>query len=172
MRQQFAKSCKRMPLPKAARHATVASIQWGLALENFDIMGAWRDRYRSLEKGDQITGIDRAGHKYSYRVASAVDTSGRFRDGRTFQDIHELKTILASKSRQLARNLLHRFIAYATGTPVRFSDRREIGAILGECQPKGYRMRDLLHALIQNRIFVGEAGLEHGEPHVTADHTK
>ena len=144
----------------------------GLALENFDIMGAWRDRYRSLESGDKITGIDRAGHKYSYHVASAIDSSGRLHDGKTFQDIHELKTILASESRQLARNMLHRFLTYATGTPVRFSDRREIGAILDECQPNGYRMRDLLHGLIQNRIFVGEAGLENGELPVTTDHAK
>ena len=110
----------------------------GLALENFDILGAWRDRYRSLEKGDEITGIDRAGHKYSYRVASVVDSSGQLLDGRTFEDIHELKTHLARESRQLARNMLHRFIVYATGTPARFSDRREINAVLDECKPNGY----------------------------------
>jgi hypothetical protein len=128
----------------------------GHGLENFDVMGAWRDRYRSLVKGDEITGVDRAGHKYSYRVASAVDPSGRLRDGRTFQDVFELKGVLASEPRKIARNLLHRFVAYSTGTPVRFSDRRELEAILDECQPNGYRVRDLILGLVRNRIFVGE----------------
>lgn len=131
----------------------------GLALENFDILGAWRDRYRSLEKGDEITGIDRAGHKFSYRVASAVDSSGQLSDGRSFQDIEELKTMLAADSRQLARNLVQRLIVYATGTPPRFSDRRQIEVILDRCQPDGYRVGDLVHALIQSRVFLGEAGL-------------
>ena len=132
----------------------------GLALENFDILGGWRDRYRSLEKGDEITGIDRAGHKYAYRVAAEVDSSGELRDGTTFETIDDLKQILAKEPRQLARNLLQRFVTYATGTPVRFSDRREIEAILDECKPAGYRVRDLLHGVIGNRIFLGEPGLD------------
>jgi mono/diheme cytochrome c family protein len=132
----------------------------GLALENFDILGGWRERYRSLGRGDEITGIDRAGHKYSYRVAAAVDSNGTLHDGTVFKTIDDLKQILARDSRQLARNLLQRLVTYATGTPVRFSDRREIELILDECEPAGYRVRDLLHGVIQNRLFVGETALE------------
>ena len=128
----------------------------GLALENFDILGGWRERYRSLEKGDEITGIDRAGHKYSYRVAEAVDSTGQLMDGQSFRDVHELKAILVTDARQLARNLLRRLTVYATGTPIRFSDRREIEAILDHCEPAGFRLGDLLHGLLTNRIFVGE----------------
>ena len=127
----------------------------GLALENFDIMGGWRDRYRSLERGDRVTGIDRAGHQYVYHVAQTVEPSGQLLDGRSFQNIHQLKELLGSNPRQLARNLLHQFTVYATGTPVRFSDRLEIESILDQCEPDGYRVRDLLHGLVQNRIFVG-----------------
>ncbi len=131
----------------------------GLALENFDIMGAWRDRYRSLASGVKITGIDRSGHQYEYHVAQPVQPNGRLLDGTTFQDIFELKAILASQPRKLARNLLHQFTTYATGTPVRFSDRRVIETILDQCQPAGYRTADLLHGLIASRVFLGEAGL-------------
>jgi len=135
----------------------------GLALENFDIMGAWRDRYRSLASGEKITGIDRSGHQYVYYVAQPVQPEGRLLDGTTFQDIHELKSILASQPRKLARNLLHQFTTYATGTPVRFSDRPVIEAILDQCESAEFRTADLLHGLIGSRIFLGEPGL-HVEP--------
>lgn len=127
----------------------------GLALENFDILGGWRTRYRGVEQGERITGVDRAGHDFAYALADTVDASGRLLDGRRFQNIHELKAILAGNPRQLARNLLHQFTLYATGTPVRFSDREEIESILDACEADGYRVSDLVHALVQSRMFLG-----------------
>jgi hypothetical protein len=44
---------------------------------------------------------------------------------------------------------------YATGTPTRFSDRAEIERMLDSCAAAGYRARDLVHALVQSRIFLG-----------------
>lgn len=131
----------------------------GFALENFDVLGGWRDRYRSLEKGDEITGIDRAGHQYSYRVAACIDSTGQLRNGESFRDVIELKGLLRSQSRQLARNLLHRFTVYATGTPVRFSDRREIEAILDHCAVNDYPVGDLLREFVVSRIFLNELKL-------------
>ena len=131
----------------------------GLALENFDILGGWRTRYRGLEMGERITGIDRAGHDFAYTLAASVDASGRLLDGRSFRDIHELKAILVSDPRQLARNLLHQFTLYATGTPVRFADRGEIESILDACAADGYRVGDLLHSLVQSSIFLGKEGV-------------
>ena len=130
----------------------------GFALETFDICGGWRERYRGLEEGDPVTGIDRAGHDFSYRLAHPVDPRGSLPDGRTFSDIKSLKALLADSSRQLASNLLHQFTAYATGGPVRFSDRRDIEAILDACAVDGYRVRDLLHGFVASGIFRGRGG--------------
>jgi len=130
----------------------------GLALENFDILGGWRTRYRGLEEGEHVKGIDRAGHDFDYTLASPVDASGNLLDGRSFKDIHDLKAILAANPRQLARNLLHQFTIYSTGTPVRFSDRAEIETMLDACAADGYRVRDLLLALVQSKIFLGQNG--------------
>lgn len=127
----------------------------GFALENFDVMGAWRTRYRSLQRGDEVTGIDRAGHKYVYHVASAVEADGETVDGDRFRGIKELKQLLLRDQRRLARNLLKRLLSYATGTPERFSDRNEIENILDKCAEQGYRVGDLTHGLIQSRLFVG-----------------
>jgi len=127
----------------------------GLALENFDVMGGWRTRYRGTSEGEPRTGIDPAGHDYAYTLAGKVDASGQLADGRKFGDIHELKAVFAANDRQLARNLLHQFTVYATGTPVHFSDRRLIEAMLDACAKDGYRVRDLVHALVQSPIFLG-----------------
>ena len=130
----------------------------GLALENFDVLGGWRTRYRGIEQGESVTGIDRAGHDFAYTLAEPVDASGQLLDGRRFRDIHKLKSLLASNPRQPARHLLHQFTLYATGTPVRLSDRAEIESMLDACESDGYRVRDLIHSLVQSQIFLGEDG--------------
>jgi hypothetical protein len=121
-------------------------------------MGRWRTQYRGLEAGQRISGIDPSGHDFSYTLANGVDASGQLADGRSFKDIHALKAILKANPRQLARNLLHQFTLYATGTPVRFADRREIESMLDACAKDGYRVRDLMHALVQSKIFLGQNG--------------
>ncbi len=130
----------------------------GLALENFDILGGWRTRYRGTDEGETVKGIDRAGHEYAYTLATNVDAKGSLPDGQSFSEIRDLKAILGAAPRQLARNLLHQFTVYSTGTPVRFSDREEIEALLDRCAPTGYRVRDLLLELVESRIFLGTAG--------------
>ena len=130
----------------------------GLALENFDILGGWRTRYRGLGQGQRVEGIDRAGHDFTYMLSEPVDASGRLLDGSRFQNIRELKAILANNPRQLARNLLHQFTIYATGTPVRFSDRAEIESMLDACKADGYRVRDLMLVVVQSKIFLGHDG--------------
>ena len=74
--------------------------------------------------------------------------------------MRDLKAILAADPRQLARNLLQQFTVYSTGTPVRYSDRREIEAMLDACAADGYRVRDLLLALVQSRIFLGNSRMQ------------
>lgn len=137
----------------AACHARFDPV--GFALEDFDIMGAFRTRYRSLAKGEKVTGIDRAGHDFTYYVAGPTDSEGRLQDGRTFKNIRELKQLLVAEPRQLARNLVEQLIVYATGAPVRFSDRPVVEAILNECRSNGYRARDLLEAVVRSPIFLG-----------------
>lgn len=137
----------------AACHAHFDPV--GFALENFDIMGAWRDHYRGMEKGEEITGIDRAGHPFTYYISQPVDPSGMLLDGRQFGSVRDLKSILAKDPRLLARNLLHHLALYATGTPVRFADRPELEAILDRVGGNGYRVRDLVEELVISEIFSG-----------------
>jgi len=145
----------------AACHARFDPV--GFGLENYDILGGWRTRYRGLSAGQRITGIDRAGHDFAYGLTSAIDAGGQLPDGRRFDDIHQLKDLLAADARQLGRNLLQQFTIYATGTPVRFSDRREIERLLDACAANGYRVGDLLQALVHSKIVLGPAGCEESQ---------
>ena len=126
----------------------------GFALENFDVMGGWRNRYRSEAEGELAQGIAKSGQKLTHRWAQPVDASGELPDGRKFQDIRELKRLLVSDERQLARNLARQLTVYATGAPVGFSDRREIEALLDRAQPGNWGVRTLIHELVQSRLFL------------------
>ncbi len=129
---------------------------FGIALEHFDVMGGWRDNYRSMQTGTSVTGIDRAGHQFEYFTAAPVDASGHFEDGDSFTGIKDLKTHLLKKQRQIARNLISQFALYATGVQRRYSDRAQIEKILDACESDGFRTMDLLTEFVRSPIFTGK----------------
>lgn len=127
----------------------------GFALESFDVAGGWRNRYRSLgDEGDKVEGIGKNGHSFKFRLAKNIDCRGEMENGQTFNNVSELKQLLLKDERAIARNLLHRLIVYATGAPVTFSDRKIVDSILDQCKSNNYRVRSLIHSLIQSKIFL------------------
>ena len=136
----------------AACHAKIDPA--GFALENFDVMGGWRDRYRSEASGELAQGIAKSGQKLAYHYALPVDASGELPDGRKFRDIREFKQLLLEDEEQLARNLTQQLIVYATGAPVRFSDRPAIAKILANSRDGGYGVRKLVHEVVQSQLFL------------------
>ncbi|MDE0768929.1 MAG: DUF1592 domain-containing protein [Opitutaceae bacterium] len=128
----------------------------GFALENFDVMGSWRDRYRTTGKGqgELVPGFGHDGLVNRYRIGLPVDASGKLPDGRTFNDIRELKNLLLTDEKQLARNFVEQLTIYATGAPNRFSDRQKIDAILEISSRKNYGVRSLIHELVKSDLFL------------------
>ncbi len=126
----------------------------GLALESFDIMGAWRDRYRAVNDevaAEQGIGLD--GQAFKFHYALAVDSSGEMMDGRTFHGIRDLKKLLLEDELQVARNLARQLTLYATGAPIGFSDRGDIEEILARTRSRGYGARSIVHEIVQSRLF-------------------
>lgn len=136
----------------AACHAKIDPA--GFALENFDVMGGWRERYRSEAGGELAQGIAKSGQKFAFHHALPVDASGELPDGRKFRDIREFKQLLLDDEEQLARNLTQQLIVYATGAPIRFSDRPAIGKILANSRAGGYGVRKLVHEIVQSELFL------------------
>ena len=128
----------------------------GFALENFDVMGGWRERYRSEAEGELAQGIAKSGQKFAFRHALPVDASGVLPDGRQFQDIRELKQLLLVDERQLARNLARQLAVYATGAPIHFADREQIEKILDRVNSTDYGVRSLIVELVQSDLFLNK----------------
>jgi hypothetical protein len=128
----------------------------GFALENFDVMGGWRDRYRSESTGELAHGIAKSGQKFTFHYALPVDGGGELPDGRKFRDIREFKQLLLSDEKQLARNLTRQMIIYATGAPIRFADREEIEKILQRTTANHYGVRSIVHEVVQSDLFMNK----------------
>jgi hypothetical protein len=113
----------------------------GFALENYDVIGGWRQNYRAAnEKGDLKQG-------------STIDPSYQLEDGTSFADITAFKQLLLQKPDQLARNFTRQLVTYSTGAPPTFSDREKIEAIVSAAKPKDYGVRTLIHEVIKSPIF-------------------
>jgi hypothetical protein len=125
----------------------------GFALENFDVMGGWRDRYRSEAGGELARGLAKSGQKFAFHYALPVDATGEMPDGRKFRDIREFKQLLLADEKLIARNLVRQLTVYATGAPVRFGDREQIDAILQRASSSHYGVRSLVQELVQSDLF-------------------
>jgi mono/diheme cytochrome c family protein len=150
IREQLAKH--RSQATCAACHAKIDPA--GFALENFDVLGGWRDHYRALgEGGQKLPGFGKNGQPYAFHWGPAVEAGGVLPDGRKFDDIRSLKRLLLADQRQIARNLTRQLLVFATGAPVRFGDRPEIEQILDRAQPTQYGVRTLIREIVQSNLF-------------------
>jgi hypothetical protein len=127
----------------------------GFALESFDVMGGFRERYRALDGKTAEVGIGKNGQQFAFHNALAVEAFGDL-DGKAFKDIREFKQIVAGDERQLARNLVGLFAVYATGSPVGFADRPKVEAILDRAKGGRYGVRELVHGLVSSELFLNK----------------
>src|SRR4030095_11019111 len=126
----------------------------GFALESFDVMGGYRERYRAVsEKVKPVKGHGMNGQAFQFHLALPVNSAGELPDGRPFKDVRELKRLLAQDEAPIARNLVRQLTVFATGAPVRFSDRDEVEKILAAARAKGYGVRSIVPAVVPSELF-------------------
>jgi mono/diheme cytochrome c family protein len=125
----------------------------GFALENFDVVGAWRDKYRSTDEGEPVKGVGKNGFDFTFKLGKPVDASGKLANGETFGDVIELKRLLLKDDRQIARNVVGQFLTYGTGASVEFADRAEVERILDAAEHDGYGVRTIIHQIVQSDLF-------------------
>ncbi len=101
----------------------------GLALENFDSVG----RYRDTEKGEKI------------------DASGTL-DGKPFQDVVGLGKVLHDHP-SLTSCLVKRAYSYSTGQPTKPSDKEKLEFINARFAASGYKLPDLLRTITLSNAF-------------------
>lgn len=146
IREQLA---KHRSVPSCAScHAKIDPA--GFALESFDVIGGYRDFYRTTGRGQPVT-ID--GRRMPYLHGPRVDPSDVLPDGARFADIDALKRLLLRDRDQLARALVVKLVTYATGGPPEPADRAEVEAIVARVRGQGYGLRALVHAVVQSKLF-------------------
>jgi hypothetical protein len=111
----------------------------GFALESFDVIGGWRENYRSVGKGEAIPGR-------RYLKGPAVDPSGE-----GFKDIREYKALLLKDPDQLARALAGKLLSYATGAAPETADKPDVEAIVQAIRGRNYGLRSLVHEIVASR---------------------
>ncbi|MDG2125412.1 MAG: DUF1585 domain-containing protein, partial [Verrucomicrobiales bacterium] len=118
----------------------------GFALENFDVIGGWRERYRTMGDGTRRRGV-------RYSLGPEVDAGDVLPDGRRFDNIDDYKQLLLEDKDQLARNLTERLLAYSTGAAPGPLDKPQIESIVSKVRDKNYGFRSLVHEIVQSEMF-------------------
>lgn len=112
---------------------------YGLALENFDITGAWRD---------QQNGEDFRGSR-----TPAIDASGQLPNGKKFNDYDEFKSLLLKQKDRFRRAICEKLFLYAMGRPATSSDRDAIDSVVSHMSAEGDTLQAAITALVSTKAF-------------------
>lgn len=104
----------------------------GLALENFDAIGRWRDQYSS---------------------GTTIETTGLMPDGARFRDAKEMKTRLLDHKDRMIQSMVEALIAYSLSRESEFTDQDFIDRVVKHARDKGYRLKPLLRAFVSSKTF-------------------
>jgi hypothetical protein len=96
------------------------------------------------------------GWPFAFYLALPVDPTGQLPDGRSFKDVRDFKQLLLKDEAQIARNFARQLSVFATGAPVRFSDREKIERILQKTRGSNFGLRSILHELVQSELFLSK----------------
>ena len=136
----------------AACHAKIDPP--GFALESFDPIGGFRDRYRVAGKGDPAPAAAQELLWASYQLGPKVDASGSLPNGKAFTGIDDLSQLLAAHPKGLAKAFVGHLARYATGADVSYADRVTIDEIVAATAGSDYGVRSLIHAFAASRLFL------------------
>jgi hypothetical protein len=112
---------------------------FGLALENYDAIGKWRERFN----GEGIRASN----------APVLDVSGKFPDGTKFATLEEYKAGLLARKDKFARAFCTKLLTYALGRPVGYADHEQLDALTAVLKKNEYRIQPLLYAIVASEPF-------------------
>ncbi|HYP05694.1 MAG TPA: DUF1592 domain-containing protein [Bryobacteraceae bacterium] len=103
----------------------------GFALENFDAIGAWRDKDGKFP----------------------IDSSGKLPDGRSFKNLDELKVILRADKEELATAVTEKLMIFGLGRGMERYDRRTIKEIVKRSSSTDYKFSSILYEIVRSMPF-------------------
>jgi len=105
----------------------------GLALENFDGVGQWREKDRIAE--------------------TRIDASGELPDGTRVAGPVDLRNALMKNPDQFVQTLVTKLMIYGVGRPMDWQDMPTIRAIVKQGAADNYRFATLLTAIVESAPF-------------------
>lgn len=107
----------------------------GHALESFDPIGRWRDKYPGTK-------------------SPKVDPTGKFPSGEEFQDFDSFKKVLVqTRLDQFTHNLIEKLLTYSTGRHMERSDQFEIADILERVKSNDYGLQTIVVEVLTSKTF-------------------
>lgn len=123
----------------AACHSNIDP--WGIALENFDAVGLWRDEVRRKN-----------GKKFETQAVNASDV---FPDGKQIDGVDDLKNyLLTHRQDDFSKALVSRLLAYSIGRRLELSDQQAIDDLTKTFKQDGFRLRSLIKQVAASRPFL------------------
>ncbi|XZE32711.1 DUF1592 domain-containing protein [Pirellulaceae bacterium SH501] len=111
----------------------------GFALEHFDPIGRYRDKYAKPKGG---------------KTAPKVDPSGRFPSGETYASFSEFKQLLRStRSSFVVRHMVETMLSYSTGRHMEPGDKAEIESIVERIHEDNLGLRTMVVEVLASEIF-------------------
>lgn len=113
---------------------------WGIALENYDAIGLWRDEIRR-----------KVGDHFETRPVRATDV---LPGDITLAGLTSLKEYLATERKDdFAKSLVTRLLTYALGRQPELSDQAAIEALTAQFAANDYRLRGLIENIVASDLF-------------------
>jgi hypothetical protein len=103
----------------------------GFALENFDLVGAWRDTDGGVP----------------------VDTTGRLADGTPLDGPADLRAAILSRSEMFVTTATEKLLVYALGRPVHYYDMPAIRSIVRRAAGEGNRFSSIILGIVESDAF-------------------
>ncbi len=117
----------------------------GLALENFDVTGAWRTM-------DTTPGISAEGVRV-HSVGVPVDPKTQMFDGTPIDGPASLRNALLARSDQFIQNLTEKMMAYALGRRTEFFDMPTIRKINRDASKQNHKFSALVMGIVNSPAF-------------------
>ena len=118
-----------------ACHAIIDPI--GLAMENFNALGQWRDK--DIDAG------------------TPIDAKGRLGDGTIVQGINDLRRHLVSHAPQFMETFTENLMAYGLGRGLDYYDMPTVRAIVRDTARENYRFSAIVLGIVNSQAFREDA---------------
>ena len=133
---------------------------FGLAMENFDVFGRWRDKYSKFVVTKTTVEVTSEGKTKKtektarkFEPTTKVDASTVHRDGRPIAGMEGLKKLMLEDQDKIARNVLTKLSEYAMGRKMNYADSEMVHRLLAASKKNDYKLRDLMVGIIADESF-------------------